>query len=163
MSKISKDKLRKAEQILVDNGIEKGAASTVLQALGYALLDEELYDEVSKDTGKILDSVKVFRNALVGQILEMIEKNGGIIEFPAGKTVLLKMDGVLNDAEVLGEVTPKYITRNGNGRVFFGYTIPAWSESTEHYVRYEDPAEDVEDMIETLSVDEIVNILQELL
>lgn len=139
MSKINKDKLRKAEQI------------------------EELYDEVSKDTEKILDSVKIYRNALVGRILEMVEKNGGTIEFPAGKTVLLKMDGVLIDAEVLGEVTPKYITRNGNGQVFFDYTIPAWSESTEHYVRYEDPAEDVEDMIETLSVDEIVNILNVLL
>lgn len=45
MSKISKDKICKAEQILIDNGIEKDEAAIVLQALGYALLDEELYDE----------------------------------------------------------------------------------------------------------------------
>lgn len=35
----------KAEQCLIDNGIEPDEASTVLQALGYILLDEELYPE----------------------------------------------------------------------------------------------------------------------
>ena len=35
--------IKKAEQILVDNGIEQDEAATVLQALGYALLDKELY------------------------------------------------------------------------------------------------------------------------
>lgn len=163
MSKISKDKLRKAEQILVDNGIEKDEASTVLQALGYALLDEELYDEVSKDAGKILDGVVVFRKALFGQILEMVEKKKGNVEFPSGKTVELKMDNVLDDGTVLGDVTPRYITKNGKGQLFFGYTVPEWSENTEHYVRYGEPAEDIEDQMETLSVDEIVNILQKLL
>jgi len=34
-----------AEQILIDNGIEKDEAATVLQAIGYALLDAELYPE----------------------------------------------------------------------------------------------------------------------
>lgn len=34
-----------AEKILIDNGIEKDEAETVLQAIGYALLDEELYPE----------------------------------------------------------------------------------------------------------------------
>lgn len=33
----------KAEQCLIDNGIEPDEASVVLQALGYILLDEELY------------------------------------------------------------------------------------------------------------------------
>ena len=37
--------LKKAEKILVDNGIEEEEASTVLQAVGYALLDTELYPE----------------------------------------------------------------------------------------------------------------------
>lgn len=37
--------LKKAEKILVDNGIEEEEASTVLQAIGYALLDTELYPE----------------------------------------------------------------------------------------------------------------------
>lgn len=36
----------KAEQCLIDNGIEPDEASVVLQALGYILLDEELYKEV---------------------------------------------------------------------------------------------------------------------
>lgn len=35
----------KAEQCLVDNGIEPDEAPVVLQALGYILLDEELYPE----------------------------------------------------------------------------------------------------------------------
>lgn len=38
--------IKKAEQILVDNGIEQDEAATVLQALGYALLDKELYPEM---------------------------------------------------------------------------------------------------------------------
>lgn len=42
---IDKRTLKKAEKVLVDNGIEKDEASTVLQALGYVLLDEELYPE----------------------------------------------------------------------------------------------------------------------
>ena len=33
----------KAEQCLIDNGIEPDEAPVVLQALGYILLDEELY------------------------------------------------------------------------------------------------------------------------
>lgn len=35
----------KAEQCLIDNGIEPDEACVVLQALGYILLDEELYPE----------------------------------------------------------------------------------------------------------------------
>lgn len=42
---IDKRTLKKAEKVLIDNGIEKDEASTVLQALGYVLLDEELYPE----------------------------------------------------------------------------------------------------------------------
>ena len=34
-----------AEQVLVDNGIDRDEADTVLQAIGYALLDTELYPE----------------------------------------------------------------------------------------------------------------------
>lgn len=35
----------KAEQCLINNGIEPDEAPVVLQALGYILLDEELYPE----------------------------------------------------------------------------------------------------------------------
>ena len=41
----SPEQIRKAEQILIDNGIEDDEAETVLQAIGYVLLDEELYPE----------------------------------------------------------------------------------------------------------------------
>lgn len=37
--------IKKAEQILIDNGIETDEADIVLQAIGYALLDMELYPE----------------------------------------------------------------------------------------------------------------------
>lgn len=40
---VSKTALAKAEKCLVDNNVEQGEAKTVLQALGYILLDEELY------------------------------------------------------------------------------------------------------------------------
>ncbi len=41
---ISIDKIKSAEKILIDNGIEADEASTVLQAIGFALLDEDLYE-----------------------------------------------------------------------------------------------------------------------
>ena len=40
--------IKKAEQILIDNGIETDEAGIVLQAIGYALLDMELYPEEKK-------------------------------------------------------------------------------------------------------------------
>lgn len=42
---IDKETIKKAEQVLIDNGIEPDEADTVLQAIGYVLLDEELYPE----------------------------------------------------------------------------------------------------------------------
>ena len=42
---ISQEQIQKAEQILVDNGIEDDEAQTVLQAIGYVLLNMELYPE----------------------------------------------------------------------------------------------------------------------
>lgn len=40
---------QKAEQILIDNGIEEDEVQIVLQALGYALLDTELYPDNSEE------------------------------------------------------------------------------------------------------------------
>lgn len=40
---ITEDKVKAAEQVLIDNGIDADEASTVLQALGFALLDQDLY------------------------------------------------------------------------------------------------------------------------
>lgn len=38
--------IKKAEQVLIDNGIEEDEADTVLQAVGYTLLDVELYPDL---------------------------------------------------------------------------------------------------------------------
>lgn len=43
---LSNASIHKAEQILVDNGIAQDEAPVVLQALGYALLDKELYPKM---------------------------------------------------------------------------------------------------------------------
>jgi len=41
-TEITKENIR-AEQVLIDNGIDKDEAECVLQAIGYTLLDTELY------------------------------------------------------------------------------------------------------------------------
>lgn len=46
---ISKEAIKKAERCLVDNGIEPDEAQTVLQALGYILMDQELYPDKEVD------------------------------------------------------------------------------------------------------------------
>lgn len=43
MAEVTADTIRKAEQVLIDNGIDEDEAETVLQAIGYVLLDTELY------------------------------------------------------------------------------------------------------------------------
>lgn len=45
LAEITKEKIQRAEQCLIDNGIEEDEADTVLQAIGYILLDEELYPD----------------------------------------------------------------------------------------------------------------------
>lgn len=40
-----KEAIKAAEQVLIDNGIDEDEAQTVLQAIGYALLNTELYPE----------------------------------------------------------------------------------------------------------------------
>jgi hypothetical protein len=47
-----KNTVEAAEKVLVDNGIEEDEASTVLQAIGYALMDTELYPEDEDDEDK---------------------------------------------------------------------------------------------------------------
>jgi len=39
------ERIKKAEQVLIDNGIDDDEAPIVLQAIGYVLLDTELYEE----------------------------------------------------------------------------------------------------------------------
>ena len=52
---ISKEKIKNAEQVLVDNGIDEDDASTVLQALGFVLLDKDLYQ--SKYRARYMTSI----------------------------------------------------------------------------------------------------------
>lgn len=42
---VSATNLRRAEQVLIDNGIEPDEVMCVMQAIGYTLLDTELYPE----------------------------------------------------------------------------------------------------------------------
>lgn len=42
---IDEKRIEAAEQILIDNGIQGDEVCVVLQAIGYALLDMELYPE----------------------------------------------------------------------------------------------------------------------
>lgn len=59
-SLIEKDDVKRAEQVLIDNGIDEDECQVVLQAIGYTLLDLEIYDEDEDDDE---DEVKVCRNA----------------------------------------------------------------------------------------------------
>ena len=40
---ISEDKLKKAEQVLIQNGIQPDIAASILGEIGYILLDTDLY------------------------------------------------------------------------------------------------------------------------
>lgn len=49
---ITKENIKQTMQVLIDNGIEPDEAATVLQAIGYTLLDmelEDLIEEVSRE------------------------------------------------------------------------------------------------------------------
>ena len=41
--------IERAERVLIDNGIEPDEAEVVLQAIGYVLLDTELYPEEDEE------------------------------------------------------------------------------------------------------------------
>lgn len=43
--KITNENIARAMIVLIDNGIEEDEADTVLQAIGYTLLDEELFPD----------------------------------------------------------------------------------------------------------------------
>lgn len=45
MEKITRSMIRNAEKVLVDNDIDPSEAEIVLQAIGYVLLDTELYSK----------------------------------------------------------------------------------------------------------------------
>lgn len=50
---ITPEHIRRAEQVLSDNGVEPDECRTVLQAIGYTLLDAELYPDGDERKGDI--------------------------------------------------------------------------------------------------------------
>ena len=42
---ITDDNITKSLQVLIDNGIDEDEAETVLQAIGYTLIDTELFED----------------------------------------------------------------------------------------------------------------------
>lgn len=42
---LGKSRIKNSEHILIDNGIEDDEAETVLEAIGYALIDDEIYND----------------------------------------------------------------------------------------------------------------------
>lgn len=53
LKEITKEAIEKTKQVLIDNGIGEDKAETVLQAIGYTLLDKELFPEVKEYTVSI--------------------------------------------------------------------------------------------------------------
>lgn len=43
VTEVTPDKIAAAEKVLADNGVDKSKVDTVLQAIGYALLDTDIY------------------------------------------------------------------------------------------------------------------------
>lgn len=50
---ITPEHIRRAEQVLSDNGVEPDECQTVLQAIGYTLLDAELYPDGDEQKGGV--------------------------------------------------------------------------------------------------------------
>lgn len=69
---ISKEKIMLAEKCLIDNGIEESEAEIVLQALGYILLDMELYpDEDGKLTEDVVEKYIIER---INSVIERLDR-----------------------------------------------------------------------------------------
>ncbi len=73
----SRNNLVPAEQILIDNGINESDAPNVLRAIGFALLDEDLYPYDDSDRSELMDEVDYWYNKvaeydwdLAGKILD---------------------------------------------------------------------------------------------
>lgn len=71
---IKESDIRKSEQVLIDNGIEPDEAQTVLQALGYTLIDTELYgnDVATELHNKKVDWKTRIKQEIVGQLINML-------------------------------------------------------------------------------------------
>lgn len=85
---ITQDKIKAAEQVLIDNGIEPDEADTVLQAIGYVLLDTELYDDCLPRAYAEIDYDFVSVDEITGTIGEWLDRD--IDEIPPKAILLLQ-------------------------------------------------------------------------
>ena len=60
VAQVTNETIKSAEQVLIDNGIDKDEADAVLQAIGYTLLDTELYGNEQADKIQNDEAMKKF-------------------------------------------------------------------------------------------------------
>ena len=60
VAQVTNETIKSAEQVLIDNGIDKYEADAVLQAIGYVLLDTELYGNEQADKIQNDEAMKKF-------------------------------------------------------------------------------------------------------
>lgn len=60
VAQVTNETIKNAEQVLIDNGIDKDEADAVLQAIGYTLLDTELYGNEEADKIQNDEAMKKF-------------------------------------------------------------------------------------------------------
>jgi len=58
-TKIDECAIEDCVRILIDNGIEIDEADSVLQAIGYALIDTELYPEDEDPDNKVYSEIRI--------------------------------------------------------------------------------------------------------
>ncbi|MBO5609112.1 MAG: hypothetical protein J5929_01890 [Eubacterium sp.] len=105
MVKISEDRIHKAEKCLADNGIDKDEAGTVLQALGYILMDTELYPEsVSKRAYKAIRDMDDGADRLGFEILEQDTFDCDVNYYDIGRSVINIIENHPESFEVIEKV-----------------------------------------------------------
>ena len=60
VAQVTNETIKNAEQVLIDNGIDNDEADAVLQAIGYTLLDTELYGNEEADKIQNDEAMKKF-------------------------------------------------------------------------------------------------------
>lgn len=93
-----KERIKSAEKCLIDNGIEPDEAEIVLQALGYILLDTDLYQY--NDEGQ---SANVLEKYLVNRITELIHKIDNYVKTVDKKEGKKRISYYLNIEHCIGE------------------------------------------------------------
>lgn len=109
--KTTEKRIRAAEMCLIANGIETGEADTVLQAIGYILLDRELYPEKSKKDLAVNGKEPKFiiggrQNGKTILLIREASKTNGIIVCPTSKMA----EHVFRTSRELGCDIPEPIT-----------------------------------------------------